>query len=67
MWPWESKDSRAIENEGYRQVAEELVDGKGEAWAQSNLGFMYSQGQGVKKNDAEAVKWFRLAAAQGGH
>ena len=28
MWPWESKDSRAIENEGYRQVAEELVDGK---------------------------------------
>jgi TPR repeat protein len=39
---------------------------KGEAWAQSNLGFMYSQGQGVKRNDAEAVKWFRLAAAQGG-
>ena len=37
---------------------------KGEAWAQSNLGFMYSKGQGVEKNDAEAVKWFRLAATQ---
>ena len=38
---------------------------KGEVWAQSFLGNSYFFGQGVPKNDAEAVKWFRLAAAQG--
>ena len=38
---------------------------KGEAWAQSFLGLSYKNGEGVPKNDAEAVKWFRLAAAQG--
>lgn len=38
---------------------------KGEAWAQSRLGYAYQDGQGVPKNDAEAVKWYRLAAAQG--
>lgn len=32
---------------------------KGDASAQSNLGFCYSQGQGVAKDDVEAVKWFR--------
>ncbi len=25
--------------------------------AQSNLGFMYANGEGVPENDAEAVKW----------
>jgi len=38
---------------------------KGEAWAQHNLGVMYVNGQGMVKNDTEAVKWFRLAAQQG--
>lgn len=38
---------------------------KGEAWAQYFLGFSYRNGEGVPKNDAEAVKWYRLAAAQG--
>ena len=38
---------------------------KGDAVAQSNLGFMYSNGEGVAENDAEAVKWFRKAADQG--
>ena len=38
---------------------------KGEAWAQSFLGDSYANGNGVAKNDAEAVKWYRLAAAQG--
>ena len=37
----------------------------GEAWAQSLIGLSYSTGEGVPKNDAEAVKWYRLAAAQG--
>jgi hypothetical protein len=29
-----------------------------------NLGVMYANGQGVARNDAEAVKWFTLAAEQ---
>lgn len=33
--------------------------------AQTNIGLMYAHGQGVKQNYGEAVKWYRLAAAQG--
>jgi uncharacterized protein len=33
--------------------------------AQYNLGFMYASGQGVPQDYAEAVKWYRLSAAQG--
>ena len=28
------------------------------------MGVMYFEGRGVKKNEVEAVKWYRLAAAQ---
>ena len=38
---------------------------RGVAQAQNNLGLMYANGQGVPQDDAEAVKWFRLAAEQG--
>ncbi len=38
---------------------------QGDAEAQTNLGVMYANGEGVPQNDAEAVKWSRLAAAQG--
>jgi TPR repeat protein len=38
---------------------------KGDAYAQNNLGVIYDNGRGVPENDAEAVKWFRKAAAQG--
>ena len=34
----------------------------GNAYAQSNLGVMYFKGNGVPKDYAEAVKWWRLAA-----
>ena len=37
----------------------------GKAYAQYNLGLIYAQGEGVPKNDAEAVKWYRKAAEQG--
>ena len=33
--------------------------------AQSTLGLMYDNGRGVLKDEAEAVRWFRLAAEQG--
>ena len=39
--------------------------GQGNAYAQTNLGFMYESGQGVPQDYAEAVKWYRLAAEQG--
>jgi len=38
---------------------------KGDAAAQSNLGVMYDNGEGVPEDDKEAVKWYRLAAEQG--
>ena len=33
--------------------------------AQNNLGVMHYKGQGVPQNDAEAFRWYRLAADQG--
>jgi hypothetical protein len=38
---------------------------KGDATAQSNLGFMYDTGQGVPQNYKTAFKWYKLAAEQG--
>ena len=32
--------------------------------AQNNLGLMYDYGEGVTIDDVEAVRWYRLAAAQ---
>jgi len=43
----------------YRALADQ-----GNAEAQYNLGIMYSIGWGVLQDDAEAAKWFRLAANQ---
>jgi hypothetical protein len=37
----------------------------GNTVAQNNLGRMYYDGTGVAENDAEAVKWFQLAAEKG--
>jgi len=38
---------------------------EGDAGAQFNLALMYDDGRGVPQDDAEAVKWYRLAAEQG--
>ena len=38
---------------------------QGDAYAQSNLGFMYKNGEGVEADKSEAFKWFRKAAEQG--
>lgn len=37
----------------------------GHASAQYSLGVMYSNGEGVPQDKAEAVRWYRLAADQG--
>jgi TPR repeat protein len=44
----------------YRKAAE-----SGHAMAQSNLGLMYTTGDGVGRDDAQAQHWFGRAAAQG--
>ena len=52
-------------------IASEVVDAlkadaeQGDATAQFNLGFMYAIGAGVPQNDAEAMRWYRMAAGQG--
>jgi TPR repeat protein len=38
---------------------------QGNADAQSNVGWMYNNGEGVTQNYKEAVKWYRLAAELG--
>ena len=38
---------------------------QGDAAAQFNLGAMYDEGEGVKQDEYEAVKWYRKAAEQG--
>jgi TPR repeat protein len=43
-----------------RPLAEE-----GDARAQTTVALMYYHGRGVRQDDAEAVKWFRLAGDQG--
>ena len=44
----------------YRVAAEQ-----GHSQAQISLGLMYAFGRGVRRDPVEAVKWYRLAAAQG--
>jgi hypothetical protein len=39
--------------------------GGGNATAMANLGWMYANGTGVEKDDAEAVRWYRKAADKG--
>ena len=38
---------------------------QGDAKAQHNLGNKYRHGEGVARDDTEAVKWYRKAAEQG--
>ncbi|MFL5047776.1 MAG: tetratricopeptide repeat protein, partial [Xanthobacteraceae bacterium] len=41
-----------------------LAADQGDAAAQFRLGLMYSEGQGVPQDHAEAARWYRLAADQ---
>ncbi len=44
----------------FRQLADQ-----GDAFAQTNLGLMYSKGQSVAQDYAATVRWYRKAADQG--
>lgn len=45
-------------------IFESLAE-KGNVMAQTVLGIMYKEGQGVQKNIPEAIRWFSLAEKQG--
>ena len=53
-------DAQGTELAQLRALAEQ-----GNAVAQYNLGFRYANGDGVPQDNAEAVRWWRLAAEQG--
>lgn len=47
------------------KVAYQQAADLGLAMGQCNLGFMHLSGEGTRKDPAEAVRWYRLCAAQG--
>ena len=53
-------DAQGTELAQLRALAEQ-----GNAVAQYNLGFRYANGDGVPQDNAEAERWYRLAAYQG--
>jgi len=53
---------------GYYAVALQLVRPlaeRGDSGAQALLGLIYLNGNGIQRNDSEAIKWYRRAADQG--
>ena len=56
---YKQKDFKAI-----LAIIQPLAE-QGDAIAQSLLGSVYEEGQGVKQDYFEAVKWYRQAAEQG--
>jgi hypothetical protein len=63
------KSARAAMKRGdYAAALKELqpLAEKGMSMAQHDIGVLYAKGQGVTRNDAVAVRWFRKAA-EGGH
>ena len=68
VWAGPREDAAAASARGDYATAQRIIQAAariGEAWAQNNLGVMFESGRGVAKSDAEAVRWYRLAAAQG--
>lgn len=55
------------EKEDFKQAAQwfRKAAEQGSAQAQSNLGVMYADGEGVDQNMDEAIRWLRKAAEQG--
>jgi hypothetical protein len=62
--PWNEAVTLPHQPENVRHYKEEA--GKGVAWAQSALGYLYFVGRGVPQDYAEALKWYKKSADQGG-
>ena len=62
-----NKGFAAAEARDYATAAQEFKNAteQGDARAQTFLGAMYRDGEGVLQDYKEAVRWFRLAAEQG--
>ena len=58
---------RYFTHRDYSQAAKwfRMAAAQGNAIGQSQLGFLYAVGRGVKQDDVEAAKWERKAAEQG--
>jgi len=68
LWAGDLEDGIAAYDQGNYELAFtkfKLAADQGDAKAQFNLGLMYRDGRGVAQNDAEAVRWLKLAAEQG--
>lgn len=63
---WEAIKRESFDdyNADYAESARKAAE-LGHARAQCDLGVIYSAGEGVPKDEAEAVKWFRKSAEQG--
>ena len=61
--PFSPAHAQAISKEQLLVLQQEAKDGN--AVAQYNLGTMYYSGQGLPRNDEEAIKWYRKAAERG--
>jgi hypothetical protein len=62
------EDGRAAYTRGDRATALKLIKplaAEGNAAAQALLGFIYANGPNVPWDDEKAIKWYRLAVAQG--
>ncbi len=57
--------SRVPRVQAVLQARARARSGAGFAAAQFNLGYKFEKGQGVAQDTAEAIRWYRLAAAQG--
>ncbi|CUS34678.1 SEL1-like repeat protein [Candidatus Nitrospira nitrificans] len=55
---------KASDFAGAVKVFQKLAD-RGDAKAQLQMGYQYEHGEGVRKNDDEAARWYRKAAEQG--
>jgi len=68
VWAGTMKDGDVAYHRGDYVTASKIygsLAAQGNARAQNNLGMISLKGHGVAHDDAEALKWFRLAAAQG--
>ncbi|MBB1634119.1 tetratricopeptide repeat protein [Cupriavidus sp. UME77] len=70
-WAGEAEDLYAAMEAGKCKPAATTLQARakagaqGDADARNQIGMMYLHGEGVPKDPAEAVRWFRLAAEQG--
>jgi uncharacterized protein len=67
-WAGPFEDGVAAHKRGDFETALKIfrpLAAKGDAKAQTKLGLMYYEGEGVAEDYSEALKWFQLAAAQG--